>query len=212
MPVRKPLYANVMKLVITTLLILLTSLTKAQDLKIISRTIDSLKQVDQEVRAEFRKAINNNNDSLNLAQISVNIRYADSLNYIIIKDIFKKFGFLGLNKVSETTSHNFWLLVQHADRHPDFQAKVLDSMKIEVNKNNASNINYAYLFDRVNVNSGKPQLYGTQLELNKNETSYVLKPTVDIENLNKRRQEINLEPIENYIKEMNEHLKGSLKN
>lgn len=70
---------------------------------------------------------------------------------------------------------------------------------------------YAYLIDRVKINSDEPQLYGTQLEINMDSTSYEPKPTIDLQNLNKRRTEMELVPIEEYIKTMNEKYYGTLK-
>lgn len=103
------------------------------------------------------------------------------------------------------SSHNFWLLVQHTDKHPDFQMKVLDSMKVEANKGNATMKDYAYLIDRVKINNGELQIYGTQMDLDSAETSYFPKPVIDPDQLDERRKSVGLSPIEQYIKFMNEN-------
>src|SRR5690606_34913445 len=61
-----------------------------------------------------------------------------------LEKIYKKYGFLGFDKVGNEGSNDFWLLVQHCDEFPEFQKEVLKSMKREVEKNNANPNNYAY--------------------------------------------------------------------
>ena len=80
-----------------------------------------------------------------------------------IEQIFSKYGYTGYDLVGKEGSMNFWLIVQHSDHNPDFQKRVLDKMKIEVEKGNAKPSNYALLVDRVNKNQGDKQIYGTQV-------------------------------------------------
>ena len=76
---------------------------------------------------------------------------------------------------------------------------------------NASFLYYAYLIDRVNINSREKQVYGTQMQLNSDSTSYEPKPVIEPEQLNRRRKEAGLVPIEAYIKTMNDRYRGTLK-
>ena len=55
-----------------------------------------------------------------------------------------------------------WLIVQHADRNPGFQQRMLEVLGPLVAAGETQASNYAYLFDRVAVNSGRPQRYATQ--------------------------------------------------
>jgi hypothetical protein len=103
------------------------------------------------------------------------------------------------------------LLIQQQDEHPDFQMLVLELMEKEIKYQNASKVNFAYLTDSVKVNTQQEQVYGTQMELNKNETSYQPKKCIDPKNLNQRRKEMGLPPIEEYIQMMNSRFGGSLK-
>ena len=84
-------------------------------------------------------------------------------------------------------------------------------MKLEVNRNNASKTYYAYLIDRVKVNTGEKQIYGTQMQLNAESTSYEPKPTIKPKKLNERRRMVDLPPIEEYIETMNTRYIGTLK-
>ncbi|MEN2284522.1 DUF6624 domain-containing protein, partial [Algoriphagus sp. SE2] len=95
-------------------------------------------------------------------------------------------------------------MVQHSDFNPNFQLQVLDSMYKEVQNNNADPINYAYLLDRVKMNMGEKLVYGTQVTYHWFSGKARYRPTIDPENLNQRRAEIGLEPIEIYLDEMTE--------
>ncbi len=176
----------------------------------ISKIIDSLEFEDQKWRILLRQINNKEIDSLSSEFVGQQIKLTDSLNFIQIHALFNKHGYLGYDKMGLESSHNFWLLVQHADMHPDFQERVLTVMKIEADKDNSSLTDYAYLLDRVKVNTGQAQIYGTQMTLNSAKTSYEPKAVIDPDNLNDRRKQVGLNSIEEYIETMNDRYFGSL--
>jgi hypothetical protein len=173
--------------------------------------LDSMIIADQKWRVIARKVRNNELDPIPLNVLTANIKQADSLHFPIVKNLFEKFGFLGYDKVGKTGSHHFWTLVQHQDKHPKFQRKVLLQMKKEVLKNNASSLDYAYLVDRVRINKHRRQVYGTQIQLNEDANSYEPKPVVRPQKLNTRRKKVRLPSIEFYLKAINERYWGTLK-
>lgn len=119
-----------------------------------------------------------------------------------VADIFENIGFPGFDIVGVRGSSHFWAIVQHSDFDPEFQKKVLEAMLLEVQNQNASNSLYAMLTDRVKINTGKNQIYGTQVDYNFFTGKAYSINTVDPENLNKRREEVGLQPIEEYLKDM----------
>ncbi|MCX6305626.1 MAG: hypothetical protein NT040_11720 [Bacteroidetes bacterium] len=170
-----------------------------------SKLLDSLKVEDQKWRNLSSKVYKNEIDTISIQVVMKRVRETDSLNYLLIKPLFDKFGYLGSDKVGIQSSHIFWLLVQHADFQPDFQESVLMKMRIEVDKGNAPIKDYAYLYDRVKVNNRQLQLYGTQMTLDSLIMSYKPKPVFDPDKLNERRKQVGLSPIEDYIRIMNEN-------
>ncbi|WDF68831.1 hypothetical protein PQ465_00255 [Sphingobacterium oryzagri] len=127
-------------------------------------------------------------------------------NQKIIEDYFRRFGYLGYQQVGKESSNHFWLMVQHSDHDPAFQRRVLRAMKKQVKKKNANPENYAYLFDRVQVNAGKKQVFGTQL-------TYLVKTTgraipkiglIDSANVDRLRKEHLLPPLKEYLNAMTE--------
>jgi hypothetical protein len=119
-----------------------------------------------------------------------------------IKEIFDQYGFAGFDLVGERGSSNFWVMAQHSDHNPEFQLEVLEKMKIEADKGNADYRNYGMLVDRVKLNTGQAQIYGTQVDYNKEICQAFPKNLADSLNVNKRRKEIGLQQLEKYLNDM----------
>jgi hypothetical protein len=119
-----------------------------------------------------------------------------------VKEIFDQYGFVGFDLAGEKGSFNFWLILQHSDHNPEFQQEVLDKMKIEVDKGNADSRNYGYLVDRVKINTGQAQIYGTQVDYYLDICQAFPKNLADSANVNKRRKEIGLNSLEEYLNMM----------
>jgi len=149
-----------------TILTLLTSiLVNAQDnldQKLIT-TLDSMVLLDQRIQQDiyFNKE-KKKEDSL-FRQESEILKG----DLLIAKKIFNKHGFPGIDLVGTKGAYNFWLLVQHCDSDTTFQKDVLVAMKKQVDRKNANAFNYAHLVDRVKINTGKKQVYGTQITFDK---------------------------------------------
>ena len=121
-----------------------------------------------------------------------------------IEEIFNEYGFVGYDLVGEKGSQDFWLVVQHSDHNPEFQKKVLEKMKQEVEQGNADSKSYALLVDRVKLNTGQRQIYGTQVDYNFKLAQAYPKKLADSLNVNQRRKSVGLEPIEVYLNRMSE--------
>lgn len=113
-----------------------------------------------------------------------------------LDQIFEENGFPGYDLVGKEGSKNFWLMVQHSDHNPEFQNKVLEKMKLEVEKGNADPGSYGLLVDRVNLNTGKPQVYGTQVTYNTQICQAYPRDLTDSATVNERRKSIGLPSIE----------------
>lgn len=121
-----------------------------------------------------------------------------------LEEIFEEIGFPGYDLVGKEGSTDFWLMVQHSDHVPDFQEKVLSQMKAQVDKGNADPANYGLLVDRVNLNTGKPQVYGTQVTYRAGICQAYSRDLADSANVNQRRKSIGLPPLEEYLNQMSE--------
>ena len=93
-----------------------------------------------------------------------------------------------------------FLLVQHADRDPQFQKKCLPLLEAAVRVGEASASNLAYLTDRVLIAEGKPQRYGTQFQTVGGKSAPF--PIEDAENVDARRNAVGLGPLAEYAKQI----------
>lgn len=183
----------------------------AQNSNSISQLIDSLYFEDQKWRGLNRQIDNKEIDTFSKEFVLRKIHQTDSLNYLNIRKIFYEIGYPNIPKVGETSAHNFWTLVQHADKYPLFQDSVLTFMKEELKLGNVGQNDYAYLVDRVKVNLGEKQIYGTQMRINIAHNTYEPLPVIEPQYLDDRRKEMNLPPMKFYISAMNERYFGTLK-
>lgn len=92
-----------------------------------------------------------------------------------------------------------WLLVQHADLAPDFQRRCLELMQAAP-EGEVARDHIAYLTDRVAVNSGQPQVYGTQFHSVGGKL--VPRPIRDPQAVDARRANMNLSSLGIYTRHM----------
>ncbi len=123
-----------------------------------------------------------------------------------MKQIVAEHGWPTRSLVGVEGSHAAWLLVQHADRDPEFQAKCLELMRAAVAAGEADASELAYLEDRVRVAQGRLQLYGTQLESD-GTGGWRAKPVEDPGGLDARRAKLGLPPMADYL-EMVRQMQG----
>jgi hypothetical protein len=86
----------------------------------------------------------------------------DESNTAWLKGEIARAGWFTISLFGMEADHAAWLLTQHADRDPSFQAQVLAMLEPLVAQGESNATNYAYLYDRVAVNAHRPQRYGTQ--------------------------------------------------
>lgn len=120
-------------------------------------------------------------------------------NYPEVLKIYEQYGWPGYSTVGKDAAGQFWLLAVHqAPLHLDFARKALKSMRHAVEKGEASKANYALFEDSVLRAEGKPQHWGTTTECK--DGKRVLYPVDDPVNLEKRRDELELLPLNVYLK------------
>ena len=125
----------------------------------------------------------------------------DSLNLIKIVKILDEKGCVGKDKVGQQANTTLFLVIQHSDL--EVQQKYLPMMKDAVKKGNADAGSLALLEDRIALREGKKQIYGSQIGTNPvTKIKYVL-PLEDPDNVDKRRIEVGLGTLADYVKNWN---------
>ncbi len=126
------------------------------------------------------------------------LKQVDEKHYAEIKRIHQRYGWPRISLVGKEAAHDYWLLVQH--QKLEFQQQVLPEMERAVKEGEASRVDLTYLYDRVMVREGKPQHWGTQTSCQQGRA--VLDPVDDPAGLEKRRKELRLMPIDEYLKSL----------
>ncbi|MGI6048091.1 MAG: DUF6624 domain-containing protein [Petrimonas sp.] len=157
---------------------------------------------DQLIRHEYIAALNEfGRQSKQADSLAMIMIHKDSVNLAKIINILDNYGWVGPNEVGGKANQAFFLVIQHADLKT--QKKYLPMMREAAKNKNASYSALALLEDRVALGEGKKQIYGSQIGYN-NETkkNYVL-PLEDPDNVDKRRKEVGLGLLSDYVKRWN---------
>lgn len=159
----------------------------------LAKEILRMTKLDQKVRKAYIKNLTVYNGK--------KLQAIDIENLKKMKRIVKEFGWPTTPLVGKKASHSAWLLVQHADSDIKFQEYCLRLMKKAVREDDVSKVNIAYLTDRILVNKGSPQVYGTQFYRDAS-GKWVPRPIADIKSLDQRRKTVGLNRFEVYRKKL----------
>jgi hypothetical protein len=173
---------------------------KELDKPIISM-LDSIYSDDQTYRLQLDEI--ENKFGFNSAEMKTQwrkIKQKDSVNLKKVVYILDTYGWLGANRVGNTGNATLFLVIQHSDQQ--IQEKYLPMMREAVKKGNAYASDLALLEDRVLLGQGKKQVYGSQLRTN-SEGKTTLSPLEDPDNVDKRRADVGLQPLGEYLKHWN---------
>jgi hypothetical protein len=137
----------------------------------------------------------------------------DSANLVFIRDLVQRIGWPDSARFGGDASRAAFVLVQHADSDPDFQAQMLPVLDSVVKRGEASPADLAYLTDRVRVRQGMPQVYGTQYDVARDSIGsviigpdgrpqYLIPTVIEPATLDERRAAAGLKPWAEYEAEM----------
>ncbi|MCL4856390.1 MAG: hypothetical protein KJZ55_03810, partial [Flavobacteriales bacterium] len=129
------------------------------------------------------------------------IQQVDSINLIIVSKILDERGWLGSKVVGNKGNSTLFLVVQHADSAT--QVKYLPMMREAVKEGRAYASSLALLEDRLALRQGKKQIYGSQIGFDKETEKYIVQDLEDPDNVDKRRAEVGLPPLADYVKNWN---------
>lgn len=131
----------------------------------------------------------------------------DSRNRDRLQEIFRESGFPTKKDVGKEAMNGIFLMIQHADGDKEWQKSQLKNIETAVKNGDMNGQNYAYLFDRIKINSNQKQRYGTQFaKVDPINGTVELAETEDLKNLDTRRREIGMMPIAMYKKFMLKNL------
>ena len=171
------------------------------DIELRNRLI-KIRKSDQDIRHQFLNAYKSAPvDTILTKSLTKQMKEIDENNLAEIKKIIKEFGWPGKDLVGNETVA-IWLVIQHSDI--ETQKWALPFLKEGAKKGDLNSSQIAMLEDRILVNSGQPQIYGTQFYWEENDGQKILKfyPIEDETNLNQRRTEMGLSTFEEEYEEI----------
>lgn len=167
--------------------------------KPLARELDSIYDEDQKYRLKIDSVEKRyGRESKEMQGLWKIITHKDSLNLLRVSQVLDQYGWLGRDVVGGKGNMTLFLVVQHADQKT--QEKYLPMMRDAVKAGRADARNLALLEDRVALAQGKKQIYGSQIHYDNATGKYFVAPIEDEPNVNKRRAEVGLEPLENYVR------------
>ena len=125
------------------------------------------------------------------------INQKDSINLSKVKSLLDSYGWLGTDIVGRQGNSTLFLVIQHSDQRT--QEKYLQMMREAVKNGKATGSSLALLEDRVALGQGKKQIYGSQIGRNNETKLYYVLPLEDPDNVDKRRAEVGLQPLAEYV-------------
>lgn len=126
----------------------------------------------------------------------------DEEGTVYLQGLLERYDWIDSKRFGSAVSQHAWLLVQHADDHPDFQALALERMPPYLESGGIKRSNYAFLWDRVAVNTGRKQRYGTQPVWECKDGKLELQPLEDPENVDARRAGMGMGTLADGLAEM----------
>lgn len=166
----------------------------------VRKELIKVRDKDQSIRLIVLDVRKNSNDSLLIKKVNKKMKLIDNESAIIVSKIIDKYGWLGNDKIGTEANQTLFLGIQHID-DTIVQNKYLPVLKEAVKNGDAEPWHFAFLTDRILMNQGEKQIYGTQTIISKDpKLSYVV-PLQNPEKVDELRKEIGLDPLNDYLQE-----------
>lgn len=133
----------------------------------------------------------------------VHERNARRLHEVVLGD-----GWPGITRVGRDGAEAAWKIAQHAISWPAFMREALAALEIAADIGEAPRWQVAYLVDRIRTMEGREQVYGTQLDWNK-EGEMVPSPIENEAEVDGRRAAAGLRPLAQVMAERRARAKQS---
>ena len=168
------------------------------DMASIGKVLDSIFLEDQKHRKQIDAIVQKHGVASDEFQDHwKKIQETDASNLIVVEQVLEKHGWLGAADIGQTANSALFFVIQHADQ--ETQEKYLPMIRQAVKAGNARATSLAMMEDRVLLGKGELQIYGSQLGKDSATGEMFVRPMVDPANVNQRRAEVGLGPIEAYV-------------
>lgn len=155
-------------------------------------------ETDQALRKEFAETLKKYKpDAPEMKTIWKYQSTIDAENQKLVAEFLEKYGWPKISDYGDEPSQVVFLVIQHADL--TYQKRYFELARTAAESGDLEKSAFALLQDRVLINEGKKQIYGSQVNIDRmGKPSFY--PIEDEENVDKRRAEVGLEPLAEYGK------------
>ncbi|WP_295991220.1 DUF6624 domain-containing protein [uncultured Alistipes sp.] len=162
------------------------------------RQLVALRNRDQGIRLLLLEAMRRSGDDSSLVDtLRGRMRRIDRDNALRVRQIIDRHGWPGREEVGEEANEALFLCLQHVD-DTIVQEKYLPVLRQAVAEGRAEGWHLAFLTDRIRMNRGEKQIYGTQTVTRGGQLDYVV-PIEEPERVDSLRRSIGLKPMARYL-------------
>jgi hypothetical protein len=171
------------------------------DYHAIAAELIAMADADQAVRGRLITWLQANPGQNPPADIVHEMSEIDEANAARVKAIVDEIGWPVNSAVGSDASGSAWLIVQHAVHDLPLMQRALALMEPHLGTGEIDDKDYALLYDRVNLQIGRPQRWGTQCTelLIDGVKHFGVQPIEDPAGVDARRAAIGLPPLAEYL-------------
>ena len=181
--------------------VLVTACTDSGPDTVLRDQLLARRETDQAIRDTLIRIIQRGGGRITQPDSAVELRMRaiDSANTTWLKQIVAEHGWPGRSLVGQEGADAAYLIAQHAIHDPEFQAEALRLMEEAYRAGEMDGSQVAYLTDRVAVQAGRPQRYGSQFKIR--DGVIVIDPIEDSATVDERRAAVGLPPLAEYVRQ-----------
>ena len=121
----------------------------------------------------------------------------DATTVTWLRDLVGTQGFPTVSKTGDEGPHLAWILLQHADRDPELQRRLLPVLEARFSAGELPANDLARMTDRILLAGWKPQIFGTQFDWFSG--SFQLPDAARLAEIDGERARIGLMPLSDYV-------------
>lgn len=125
------------------------------------------------------------------------IKFQDSINIDIVCQILDENGWISSQVIGEKGEGTVFYVILHSNLR--IQNKYLSIIENAVDKGDFKKSNYALLIDKMCVEKGENQIYGSQVGRNEETGEFFVFPIDNPVEVDKRRESVGLPPLKAYL-------------
>lgn len=175
---------------IVILILIVSTQVFAQDFSSVKGKLTTIYDHNLELRSQvFPTMQKYGKESTQMDSLNAAITRFDSVALVTVLGFIEQYGWLGKSQVGEKANQALFIVIQHATNNA-LREKYFPLLKASAEKKESKKSDMATMLDRMLVEKGESQIYGTQSRMV--EGILELYPIQNPEEVNRRRRKVGL--------------------